>query len=103
MKYEYQFLEIGIDENHVHFVIQTVPNILISGMVGTIKGILGRMLFKAHPEVKRFLWGGQFWTDGYYINTVGQYGNLSLITNYVKNQGIKEYVQLHQEHPTLFD
>jgi REP element-mobilizing transposase RayT len=103
IRYEYKFLEIGIDENHVHFVIQTVPNIWISDMVGKIKGITARMLFKAHPEVKKFLWGGEFWSDGYYINTVGQYGNLAMITNYVKNQGLPEYTQLHSEEPTLFD
>jgi len=103
IRYEYQFLEIGIDEDHVHFLIQTVPNILISGMVNTIKSITGRLIFQAHPEVKTFLWKLKFWTDGYYINTVGQYGNLNMITNYVKNQGIPAYTQLRHEHPTLFD
>jgi putative transposase len=78
-RYSYTFLEIGIDEDHAHFLIQTVPNTWISGMVRTVKSITAREMFKRHPEVKKFLWGGQFWTDGYYINTVGQYGNLSMI------------------------
>lgn len=97
MRYEYTFLEIGIDEDHVHFLIHTIPNILISGMVKTIKSITAREVFKHHKEVKRFLWGGQFWTDGYYINTVGHYGNLKMIENYVKKQGNKNYRQLHLE------
>lgn len=103
IRYEYKFLEIGIDEDHVHFLVQTVPNILISGMVNTIKSITGRLIFEKHPEVKTFLWKRKFWTDGYYINTVGQYGNLNMITNYIKNQGIKDYTQIHYENPTLFD
>ena len=41
------------------------------------------------------LWGGNFWTFGYYASTVGQYGNLAMITNYVKNQGIPHYTQIH--------
>lgn len=102
IRYEYQFLEIGIDEDHVHFLIQTIPNILISGMVQKIKSITARKMFKQHPEVKKFLWGGQFWTDGYYLNTVGQYGNLKILENYVKNQGDKNYKQLHHQTPTLF-
>jgi REP element-mobilizing transposase RayT len=102
-RYEYTFLEIGIDEDHVHFLVQTVPNTLISGMVNTIKSITGRHIFAKHPEVKTFLWKRKFWTDGYYINTVGQYGNLTMITNYVKNQGYKAYTQIHHENPTLFD
>ena len=103
IRYEYKFLEIGIDEDHVHFLIQTVPNILVSGMVNTVKSITARKIFEQHPEVKAFLWKQKFWTDGYYINTVGRYGNLDMITNYVKNQGIKSYKQIHHEHPTLFD
>ena len=97
-RYPYQFLEIGLDEDHVHFLIQTVPNVWISGMVMTIKSLTAREMFKRHPEVKTFLWGGEFWTDGFYLNTVGQYGNLAMLQNYVKKQGIKNYHQLHQQN-----
>jgi putative transposase len=99
-RYPYTFLEIGLDEDHAHFLIQTIPNIWISGMVTTIKSITAREMFKRHPEVKIFLWGGEFWTDGYYLNTVGQYGNLGMLQNYVKKQGFKNYRQVHQQ--TLF-
>jgi putative transposase len=95
IRYNYEFLEIGIDENHVHFLIQIFPNTQISGMVKTIKSLTAREMFKRHPEVKKFLWGGQFWTDGYYLNTVGRYGDLKMIENYVKKQGKKDYKQLH--------
>ena len=101
-RYDYRFLEIGIDEDHVHFLIQTVPNVLISAMVQTIKSLTAREMFERHPEVKIFLWGGEFWTDGYYLNTVGQYGNLKMIENYVKNQGIKNYQQIHHQTLSLF-
>jgi len=98
--YEIYFLEIGIDNDHVHFLIQTVPNIRFSDLVKKIKSITARHIFKTHPEVKQKLWGGHFWTQGYYANTVGQYGNLAMLENYVKNQGIKDYTQIHQQ--TLF-
>ena len=100
-RYEYNFLEIGIDDNHVHFLIQTVPNILISDMVKAVKSITAIEMFKQHPEVKRFLWGGEFWTDGYYLNTVGQYGNLAMVENYVKKQGFPHYKQIHQRRLKL--
>ncbi len=96
-RYNLAFLEIGIDDDHAHFLIQTAPNIWISNMVQTIKSITAIEMFKRHPEVKIFLWGGEFWTDGYYLNTVGQYGNLKMLENYVKNQGIKHYKQLHND------
>jgi REP element-mobilizing transposase RayT len=71
-------------------------------MVKIIKSITAKQIFKLHPEVKEFLWGGNLWTMGYYINTVGQYGNLDMIQNYVKKQGINHYTQLHTQAPTLF-
>lgn len=66
-----------------------------------IKGNTAKQIFEIHPEVKIFLWGGNMWTSGYYINTVGN-ANMSIIKNYVKNQGIPEYKQLHQDQLTLF-
>ena len=101
-RYGISFVEIGIDENHVHFLFQTSPNIHISRTVQKIKSITAIQMFRKHPEVKTFLWGGEFWTDGYYINTVGQYGNLHMIQNYVKNQGAKGYKQVYQQTRSLF-
>ena len=71
-------------------------------MVAVIKSITAREMFERHPEVKIFLWGGEFWTDGYYLNTVGQYGNLKMLENYVKKQGFKNYRQLYRQTLSLF-
>jgi REP element-mobilizing transposase RayT len=74
-RYEIHFLEIGCDDDHVHFLLQSVPMMSPKKIVNTIKSLTAREIFRLHPEVKRFLWGGKFWTSGYYINTVGQYAN----------------------------
>lgn len=99
-RYEIQFVEIGSDEDHVHFLLQSVPMMLPSDMVKKIKSITARELFRSHPEVRRMLWGGEFWTSGYYINTVGQYANEQVIQQYVKSQG-KVYKRLHREQLRL--
>jgi len=70
-------------------------------IVNTVKSITAIEIFKLHPEVKTLLWGGKFWTSGYYVNTVGQYGNAEIIQNYVRNQG-KTYKQIHRDQLTLF-
>ena len=101
--YEIYFIEIGIDEEHSHFLIQSVPSVRISDMEKKIKSITAREIFKRHPEVKKELWGGKFWTQGYYVDTVGQYGNLKMIHNYVKNQGIPNYEQLYVGQLDLFN
>jgi putative transposase len=102
LRYELHFVEIGADEDHVHFLIQSVPMMLPSRMVQLTKSITAKQIFKLHPEVKQKLWGGKFWTSGYYINTVGYYGNEQLIANYVREQG-KTYKQIYRDQPTLFD
>jgi REP-associated tyrosine transposase len=100
-RYEIHFIEIGADEDHVHFLVQSVPMYSPKKIVNTIKSITAIQIFKLRPEVKTILWGGKFWTSGYYVNTVGQYGNADAIKKYVQNQG-KSYKQIHQDQLTLF-
>jgi putative transposase len=82
-RYEIYFLEIGSDLNHIHFLIQSVPTYSPTKIITTIKSILAREIFKKHPEVKKELWGGQFWTDGYYVNTVSRCGGEKQIQKYI--------------------
>ena len=86
-RYEINFVEVRADKDHVHFFVQSVPTYSPKKIVQTIKSITAIQIFKKHPEVKEKLWGGKFWTSGYYVNTVGQYGNANMIKKYVQNQG----------------
>ena len=101
-RYEYHFLEIGIDDNHVHFLIQSVSSNAPAKIIRAIKSITAKQLFHLHPEVKRQLWGGKFWTSGYYVNTVGQYANEEVIKKYLQNQGVSEYEKLYSNQMKLF-
>ena len=102
-RYEIDFLEIGTDKDHVHFLIQSVPKYSPPKIVRTVKSITAREIFKRCPEVKKQLWGGEFWSDGYFLNTVGQSGNERTVRQYVKNQGKeKEYKELHNQQIRLF-
>ena len=78
-RYDIQFLEIGIDGNHVHFLIQSVPSNSPKKIISAVKSIAVKEIFRLHPEVTRFLWGGKFRTSGYYVNSVGQYVNEEVI------------------------
>jgi len=101
LRYEIRFIEIGSDEDHVHFLVQSVPMYSPKKVLQIIKSITAIQIFKLHPEVKQKLWGGKFWTSGYYVNTVGQYANADVIKSYVKNQG-KEYKQIHRIQLEIF-
>ena len=74
-RYEIHFVEIGNDVDHVHFLIQSVPTLAVTRIVTIIKSITAREIFAKHKDVKKVLWGENLWTSGYYVNTVGQYGN----------------------------
>ena len=101
-RYDIFFIEIGTDKDHVHFLIQSIPSECVTDIVQTIKSLTARKIFESHKEVEKMLWGGKFWSSGYYVNTVGKHGNEDIIKNYVKNQG-KQYQQLYQTQMTLFE
>jgi len=97
-RYDIFFLEIGVDKNHVHFLIQSVPTKSPTQIITTVKSLTAKEIFKKHPKVKKQLWGGEFWTDGYFVNTVSKFGDESSISKYVRDQGLeKEYKVLHKE------
>ena len=95
-RYEVKFLEIGTDKDHVHFLVQSIPTYSVTRIVTMIKSITAREIFKRCPHVKKLLWGGEFWTDGYFASTVGKHGNEEMIGKYVKGQG-NEYTQWHED------
>jgi REP element-mobilizing transposase RayT len=102
-RFEITFLEIGTDKDHVHFLVQSVPTYSPKKIVQLIKSITAREIFAACPEVKKQLWGGEFWTDGYFIGTVGKHGNEDVIKRYIQEQGAEaEYERLYEEQLNLF-
>ena len=91
-----EFLEIGTDVNHVHFLIQTTPTYAVAQYVKLIKGRTANKIFKIHPELRNILYGGEFWSDGYWIVTVSQHGIEDVIRKYVREQGKDKYNLLYE-------
>ena len=75
MRYDIVFIEIGVDRDPVHFLIQSVPMYSTTKIIQLIKSITAKELFRLHSKLKNQLWGGEFWTKGFYISTVGQHGD----------------------------
>jgi len=100
-RYEITFVEIGTDRDHVHFLVQSVPSYSPTKIVRTIKSITAREIFTRVPGVKKQLWGGEFWSKGYFISSVGRHGSEEVLRKYVHDQG-QEYQKLHQQQLELF-
>ncbi len=95
-RYQVKFLEIGNDKDHVHFLVRSVPTYSVTKIVTMVKNLTAREIFKRCPQVRKKLWGGEFWTDGCYGDTVGKHGNEDTIGEYVKKQGA-EYQKLYED------
>ena len=86
--------QIGFDENHIHILCQFLPKYSGGQVIRLIKILTAKPCLKI-PAVKAQLWGGEFWTDGYYIATVSNRGSRKTIEEYIRKQGRKpEDVQL---------
>ena len=98
LRYEIEFIEIGFDGDHVHFLVQSVPTYSPMKILSLVKSISARQVFSRCPEVKKKLWGGEFWSDGYFVATVGVNESEEAVRRYVKGQGQHhQYQQLHRQ------
>ena len=86
-RYSVEFEQIGIDKDHVHYLVSAAPKFSPAGLVQIIKSLTARELFRRYPELRKELWGGELWTDGYFAATVGEGGNRDVIREYVAKQG----------------
>ena len=101
-RYEINIVEIGTNGDHVHFLIQSIPMLAPTTIAKIIKSITAREIYRLCPQVKKKLWGGNIWSAGYFVSTVGKRGNEEQIKNYVRNQG-KEYTRLYKGQLELFE
>lgn len=86
-RYEIEFEQMGCDEDHIHILCSFHPKYSIGSVVRKFKSITARELFKKFQWLKDELWGGEFWSDGYYVATVGERGSWSVVEKYVREQG----------------
>ena len=86
--FDFVIEELEVAKDHVHLFLSFPPRYSIAKVVGILKSISASRVFQEHPEVKRELWGGEFWADGYFARTVG---------DQVTAEVIKRYIQYHRQ------
>ena len=104
-RYEIIIDEVGFDQNHIHIFCGAAPRIAPARVIGIIKSITARKVFEKFPQLKKQeLWGGEFWSDGKYIGTVGEATSDKTIRNYIRNQSLdKKEAEARMKQLKLFD
>ena len=87
LRYELSVEQAGDDKDHIHLLVSFHPKYSIGEVVRKLKSITARELFKELPQLRKDIWGGEFWSDGYYAATLGTGGNWRVVERYIKNQG----------------
>ncbi len=86
-RYEIKIEAMGTDKDHIHVLCGGHPKLSPGQIVRIFKSITAKEIFKRKPQVKKELWGGEFWTDGYYVATVGERASWETVEKYIQAQG----------------
>ena len=95
--FEFEIDRCEVSEDHVHILLSFPPRYSVSRVVGILKSISGSRIFQEFPKVKKKLWGGHLWEQGYFFRTVGQH---------VTDDVIRKYIEQHsssRDQLKLFD
>ena len=90
----FEIHEMRVAPDHAHLFLSFPPRYSIAQVVGMLKSISASEVFEEFPEVKKHLWGGEFWEDGYFVQSVG---------DKVTSQIIRCYIKYQQQYQLSFD
>ena len=84
-EYRYEICELQIADEHVHIMLSFPPSVSIGQAVRSLKSITARELFREFPHLRRRMWSGELWEDGYFARTVGDRMTSEVIVRYIRN------------------
>ena len=79
-------VEMEVMEDHVHLFVEAPPSLSPAKVMNILKGITSREMFMKFPGLRRILWAGELWADGYYAATVGDKVTAEVVRRYIKEQ-----------------
>ncbi len=85
--YDFEICYLETDKDHIHFMIQTTPQVSIGQIVRVLKQQTTFAIWRKFPILKQFFWKEKtFWSDGYFVTTIGQVSQETL-KKYIEEQG----------------
>jgi len=88
-QYEIEMEQIGCDRDHIHVLCSAHQKYAPGQLVRVTKSITTREVFKRFPKLRKESWGGEFWTDGYCVATLGERGSWDIVERYIRKRGDK--------------
>ena len=85
-EYEWEIDEMSVQEDHVHLFLHVPPKYAPAGEVQIMKSISAREVFEKYPELRKQLWAGEFWSDGYIVRSVGDKVTAEMVKAYIRQQ-----------------
>ena len=83
-EFEFEIDRCEVAEDHVHILMTFPPRYSISEVVGIVKSITASKIFEEFPRIKKQLWGGKLWEQGYFVRTVGEHMTDKVIRQYIE-------------------
>ena len=90
-RYFLKFHALGSDGDHLHLLVEGAPRYSPSRIMQICKSITAIQIFKQFPDIRDELWGGEFWSDGGHIDTVGDGYDVKAMETYILGQGISKH------------
>ena len=85
-RYEFEIDTMEAMDDHVNLFLVVPPKYAPARVVQIIKSISAKMMFREFPEIKKKLWGGELWNDGYFVRSVGDKVTAEVIRKYIRYQ-----------------
>jgi putative transposase len=80
-------VELNVQPDHVHLLLDVPPKYAVSSVMGFLKGKLALRLFQKYQRFGKQFWGRHLWSRGYCVSTVG-----------LDEERIRKYVKWQEKH-----
>ena len=85
-EYEFQIDTMEVMADHVHLFIEVSPSYAPARVVQIMKSISAKELYKRYPELRKKMWSGAIWGEGYFVRSVGDVVTSDVIRRYINYQ-----------------
>jgi putative transposase len=84
-----ELVEFDGEQDHVHLLMQYPPQVAISKLINSLKGVSSRRLKVLHPEIKKHYGGSALWSRSYFAGSVGG-APVEILKQYIQQQATPE-------------